>query len=211
MNQFEQEYVKKSYENIADDFDKTRYYCWTGVKRFIDSLPPNSKILDAGCGNGRNMMLRNDVDFTGVDTCEKLVEICRNKNLNTHVADIRNLPFAPNSFDALICVAVLGHVSNYEDRLAAINECVRVVRPGGKIFFQLWSTDAIGRNKIPNKFQPINDKNDYFVLWGDMMVKRYYHLFDIADTTEMFGKISNINKVSIYHEKCGIIVEIEKK
>lgn len=44
------------YENIANHFDHTRHSQWTGVKRFLLSLPPNSLLLDVGCGNGKYLV-----------------------------------------------------------------------------------------------------------------------------------------------------------
>ena len=50
-----QKNVVSVYNEIADHFDVTRAYLWKSVKEFINSLDKNSVILDAGCGNGKNM------------------------------------------------------------------------------------------------------------------------------------------------------------
>lgn len=47
------------------------------------------------------------------------------------VADIHNLPFADNSQDAIICIAVLEHV---EDPFRASRELYRALKPGGYCF-----------------------------------------------------------------------------
>ncbi len=44
------------------------------------------------------------------------------------VGDIHNLPFADNSVDAIVCIAVLEHVEN---PIKAIQEMYRVLKPGG--------------------------------------------------------------------------------
>jgi alkylated DNA repair protein alkB family protein 8 len=74
MVDIETKYVKESYNQIAKDFDRTRYNHWGSVKRFINSLPSNSLILDAGCGNGKNMLFEN-MQFIGCDISEELVKI----------------------------------------------------------------------------------------------------------------------------------------
>lgn len=47
------------------------------------------------------------------------------------VGDIHNLPFADNSQDAIICIAVLEHVEN---PIKACEEVYRVLKPGGYCF-----------------------------------------------------------------------------
>ena len=138
------EYVKNIYEIIAEHFDKTRVYCWNGVKDFILGMNTNSLVLDCGCGNGRNMLLRNDCKFIGFDFCEKSMKICKTKNLEILTNNIKYIPFRDNLFDYTICIAVLHHIE--KDQLYAINEIIRVTKPGGQIFIQVWS-NKIEKNK----------------------------------------------------------------
>ena len=46
-------YVQNTYEEIADDFDTTRYSKWKSISQFLDSIPKGRVIVDAGCGNGK--------------------------------------------------------------------------------------------------------------------------------------------------------------
>ncbi len=48
------------------------------------------------------------------------------------VGDIHQLPFADNSIDAIVCIAVLEHV---EEPAKAVAEVYRVLKPGGQAFF----------------------------------------------------------------------------
>ena len=62
------------------------------------------KGIDIGCGNGRNMMFREDLDLVGIDKCPKLVEICKNKGLSVTEGDALNIPFKDETFDfAVYC------------------------------------------------------------------------------------------------------------
>lgn len=207
----ETEYVINSYNKIADHFDKTRVVHWKAVKDFIMSLTPNNSLLDAGCGNGKNMQIRTDINCIGVDTSEKLIEICKNKNLNVIMADIRNLPFHTNTFDKMTCIAVIHHLSTNESRLNALKELVRVLKHGGELMFQVWAREQ----KLDKKFIAINDKNDYFVTWNDKnndsITKRYYHLFTEEDIDNLVLQVSNIKIISKLFEKdnwCFIIKKI---
>lgn len=85
--------------------------------KFVRSLPRTAKILCAGSGTTRLAENCVNVDikkFPGVDV----------------VADITDLPFEENSFDAATCEQVLEHVPN---PYKAAEELKRVVRPGGLI------------------------------------------------------------------------------
>ena len=65
-----EEKTKEIYEQIATRFDHTRAYYWKGIKDFINELPIHSLIFDAGCGNGKHMLLRPDCYFVGQDFWE---------------------------------------------------------------------------------------------------------------------------------------------
>jgi arsenite methyltransferase len=47
--------------------------------------------------------------------------------------DARRLPFASDSFDVVVSSLVVHNISKVGDRRAAIEEAVRVLRPGGRL------------------------------------------------------------------------------
>jgi ubiquinone/menaquinone biosynthesis C-methylase UbiE len=96
------------------------------------SLPPGARILDAGCGSGRNM-----VDFarlgtvTGVEISDASVVRAREREIGEVVqCSITELPFADGSFDLAFCLDVIEHI---EDDRRAMTELYRVVAPGGTL------------------------------------------------------------------------------
>lgn len=58
---FESSFVHNVYNQIAEHFSSTRHSAWPGVVEFINQLPACSLILDAGCGNGKYLNIRNDI------------------------------------------------------------------------------------------------------------------------------------------------------
>jgi SAM-dependent methyltransferase len=96
------------------------------------------RILDAGCGTGAILQrLGNPERNVGVDLAPEAIEFCRQRGLtNVQQADIAALPFADESFDAVISSSVLYH-DWVKDIDAAMRELKRVLRPGGFLFLVL--------------------------------------------------------------------------
>ncbi len=207
ISNFENKHVMDIYNKISHKFSLTRGYLWKGVKEFITNLESESLILDAGCGNGKNMF-RKDCKFIGIDNSINMVNIVKTRGHDCLLGDIRCLPFDNNMFDAVISVAVIHHIYEYNDRLKCINEMIRVTKPGGQIFIQVWENM---KNKS-HKFENIKD-NDYLVKWDNMdgnVYKRYYHLFDKDEFTGLFSKIKNITIVDIKYEMENWIIIVKK-
>ena len=127
MKTIEEVYVKQIYNEIADQFNNTRVYTWSWIRNFINKVPKNGFIYDIGCGNGRNMISQNHT-MIGIDNCEKFIEMCRNKNKLVILNEITNISLPDNSADAIICIAVIHHLSTNELRLKALLEIKRLIK-----------------------------------------------------------------------------------
>lgn len=177
----ETQHVHDVYDQIASHFDTTRYGLWGGVTKYLESIPPNSHVLDIGTGNGKALGLRKDCIMYACDTCEKLINIAKQKHphANIIVANGKALPYQSTTFDAVLSVAVLHHLTSQDSRHAFLKEMHRVLKPGGRAFITVWAKDA----KKP-KWKPVNNVNndsDFLVPWTDKsgnIFWRYYHLFD---------------------------------
>src|SRR6478672_2793900 len=75
----------------------------TVIERVVESLglPAGARILDAGCGSGRNMVeLARHGSVTGVELSETSVALARARNSGDVVAgSVLEMPFADQSFD----------------------------------------------------------------------------------------------------------------
>lgn len=107
-------------------------------------------VLDAGCGGGRNLVyfLANGFDVFAVDQSPQAVAAVRRLAATLapalsadhfEVASLEELPYSDESFDAVICNAVLHFVTDEHqfDRIMA--ELWRVLKPGGIFFARLSS------------------------------------------------------------------------
>jgi len=109
------------------------------------------KLLDAGCGNGRNItyLMQAGVKVYGADVSEAAIEKVRTmaKELaptlparNFIVADLESLSFADAEFDVVICSAVLHFAKDENHFRSMVLELGRVLKQGGMLFCRLSTT-----------------------------------------------------------------------
>jgi SAM-dependent methyltransferase len=204
--ELEQTNVLDVYNKIADHFDKTRHYIWPKVGEFINSLSSNSIIGDIGCGNGKNMLIRDDCTFLGCDNCEKFIDICKNKNLNVVLGSTIDIPFPSNHFDAVISIAVIHHLVTDDRRIKAIKELIRICKNDGNIMIQVWS------DKANVKSTDIVDGKliDWVFKKENKVYKRYYHMFAKGELESLINKIDNVEIIESFWEHDNWICIIKK-
>ncbi|MDQ2720149.1 MAG: class I SAM-dependent methyltransferase [Bacteroidota bacterium] len=138
------------------------------------------KILDAGCGGGRNMhwFVQNNFDMYGIDSSEAAIINLRNEypslpSKNLQVAFIEALPFTDNFFDHVISSAVLHFAANAAHFKEMIGEMVRVMIPSGTLFIRMTSDIGI-EDKVkllPNGNHIIPDGSMRFLLTKTLLAE----------------------------------------
>jgi tellurite methyltransferase len=114
-------------------------------------LTPEMRVLDAGCGGGRNLIyfFGSGFDVSGVDQSSEAIAQIRSlagqlaphlPSDNFRVALIEQIPFGDKSFDVVISSAVLHFATDEAHWLAMVREMWRVLKPGGIFFARLAST-----------------------------------------------------------------------
>lgn len=108
----------------------------------LDNLQQADKglLLDAGCGYGRvsSQLLQKDLEtrIVGVDASPAMIEgskeLERTGRFSTVLGAMEHLPFRSDSFDSIVCIGVMTHVS---DDGKALQELTRVLKPGGRMIF----------------------------------------------------------------------------
>ena len=206
INEFEQHYVKHVYNIIADDFNRTRYSYWDYVHKFILSLKSFSSMLDLGCGNGKYLSIRQDLNLYALDNCENLIQIVKKKYplVKTFVSDVSTTPFESASFDYIISIAVIHHLATQERRLDMIREIIRILKPGGQALITAWATEQTNTNTL-TKANKISDSNDWLIPWEDKKKKiisqRFYHLFEKDEFEKLLGNFPNIEIIDSKYDK----------
>jgi SAM-dependent methyltransferase len=96
------------------------------------ALPHGARILDAGCGSGRNMLeLARFGTVTGVELSDTSVALARERDMGEVVSgSVLEMPFADASFDLAVSLDVIEHL---EDDEGALRELRRTVSAGGAL------------------------------------------------------------------------------
>jgi SAM-dependent methyltransferase len=99
---------------------------YRAVRKFAGGF--SGSVLDVGCGASpfRFLFDQRGIKYNGLD-------IADSDKFDYHVPDVttfngRDIPFADNSFDGILCTEVLEHVQDYQ---ALVDEMHRVLKPGG--------------------------------------------------------------------------------
>ena len=140
---------------LAEQFGQIDIYLFDQLLK--GRIAPGMRILDAGCGYGRNLvyLLREGYEVFGVDREYDAVEHLRGvgNSENFRIEPVEAMSF-PNAFaDVVISSAVL-HFAHDDPHFAAMLEsCWRVLKPGGLFFCRLAS--SIG---IESQVQPLGNR-----------------------------------------------------
>ncbi|XP_038179952.1 alkylated DNA repair protein alkB homolog 8 isoform X2 [Arvicola amphibius] len=144
--QLEQKHVHRVYDLIARHFSSTRHSPWPRIAEFLKALPSGSLVADIGCGNGKYLGINKKLYMIGCDHSQNLLDICRERKFQALVCDALSIPFRSGSFDACISIAVIHHFSTAERRVAALQELVRLLRPGGQALIYVWAMEQEYKN-----------------------------------------------------------------
>jgi ubiquinone/menaquinone biosynthesis C-methylase UbiE len=108
---------------------------------------PGTRLLDVATGSGAlaGEAARRGAQVVGVDLSTGMLEIARrlNPGIDFRVGEVEHLPLPDGAVDAVACAFGLGHFPYPE---ASVAECMRTLRPGGRIAFSWW--DAADRQRI---------------------------------------------------------------
>lgn len=156
--------------------------------RFLD-LKPGSKVLDLGCGNGRDTLeaakrVGDSGEVTGLDlTPQMLLAAKANtdkeglRNVRFVSGSIEKLPFPDNFFDVVISNCVINHAL---DKNQAYREIYRVLKDKGTFVI----SDVASKYPLPPAIK--NDPG----LWaecfgGAITLDEYFQIIEDANFTDI--------------------------
>jgi SAM-dependent methyltransferase len=105
-------------------------------------LPPNPRILDAGCGSGRTLVeLRKLGQASGIELSPHAAEMARQRGgAEIQVGRLEELPWEDATFDLITCMDVIEHTP--DDR-RTLRELRRVCKPGGWLYVTVPAYQAL--------------------------------------------------------------------
>jgi ubiquinone/menaquinone biosynthesis C-methylase UbiE len=153
--------LEKTYNAAADHYDHRALSFWDRFgSRTVERLPiaPGMNVLDVCCGMGGSALpaavrVRPSGRVVAVDLAQNLLDKGAKRaaerglpNIQFRRADLEDLPFADQSFDAVMCVFGIFFVP---DLHGAVRGLWRLVRPAGFLAITIWGAKM---------FEPADDK-----------------------------------------------------
>ncbi len=143
MKAAEKGQVTKSAADIYDEFFVPALFRqWTARVSKAAGVNAGERVLDVACGTGALAQeawasVRPGGAVVGVDINERMLAVARRKlpEIDWRQAPAEALPFEDCSFDAVISQFGLMF---FEDRVKALREMWRVLRPGGRLAVAVW-------------------------------------------------------------------------
>jgi tRNA (uracil-5-)-methyltransferase TRM9 len=180
------EKMREVFDQIAPGWYGFRH--WTIFRRELAEMAERwrgGRLLNVGCGHGPDFLpLREKFELYGVDFSSQMLSFARKYaekfglSVNLVLADAVYLPFSDNAFDWAISMATYHHIKGSRERLAALRELRRVLKPGGEAFITVW-----------NRYQPgfwFKGK-ETLVPWRtkETTLYRYYYLFSYGELEKL--------------------------
>lgn len=136
------ETTKESYEIIAEKFrgNVAQLAPHKSIEKFLTLLPEGGKILDLGCGSGRDAKIFSEKGYKtiGIDFCPSLIAIAKETAplAEFQIMDFEDLNFEENSFDGAWAGVSLIHLakSSFPKVLKTIH---RILKEHGQFYITL--------------------------------------------------------------------------
>jgi tellurite methyltransferase len=148
-------------------------------------ITPQMKVLDAGCGGGRNIvyLLRSGFNVFGVDQSTESISHVRALTAalapslpaaNFRVEPVETMSFADASFQVVISSAVLHFARNEAHWQSMVTEMWRVLEPGGIFFARLASSIGLEEQieQIEGRRYHLPDGSDRFLVDEEMLLAK---------------------------------------
>ena len=161
-------------------------------RHHLINIKKSSKILDCGCGNGKNFIFlkKKGYNIIASDTSKSIINKIRKKypkyKKKIYLGDIRDLNFKEKSFDAIISEASLYYQSK-KDMFETVNKFYELLKPGALLRVYTKSIEDSFFKKFKNKrsVEYKIQKNH----WEKNLLLTFLNLKDVKN---LFKKFKNV-------------------
>lgn len=153
------------------------------LQPFSECLTPPARILDVGCGSGRDLFWfrRRGYETIGFEASPDLAELARSHSQCPVIeGDFENFDFSSLSADAILLIGALVHIPH--KRLSVIfGRIARALSPGGKVLISMKEGEG----------EFIDDHERRFCLWrkSDLDVQFQSLGFGVLEFFQQISKI----------------------
>ena len=180
------------WDRIANKWKDFRINPVSEVKEFLKNK--RGKVLDLGCGSGRNFIENSALEFYGIDFSKEMVGIAKQKPYKKVMrSPAWKIDFPDNFFDHAIYISALHCIPSKVNREESLKELARTLKPKGQALISVW-------DKSQPKFK--NKGKEILLKWGfqekgkEEFVERYYRLYTEEEILSLLKKYFKIIKIS---------------
>lgn len=170
----------EAYDKTSQIYSKTHFKAfWVKEFQFYKKILPGKKVLDIGCGTGRDaaVFVKHKFDYLGIDASEGMLKVAKEriKNGKFKKMDFYKLSFPANSFDGTWAAASLLHIPKKKIK-RVLKEIKRILKPSGISF-----TSFKGKKNFEEGLVPYERNPGTFRYWS------YYTQKEFEDILKSVG------------------------
>jgi SAM-dependent methyltransferase len=165
--------------SVQEQFGQIDIYVFDQILR--GNIAADMRILDAGCGYGRNLvhLLREGYEVFALDESADGVEHVRQLSAslmtglskdNFQVGLIEQMPFSDGFADVVICNSVLHFARDEAHFRAMLADLWRVLKPGGMLFCRLGSRIGMDFERVGSNIFLVGDGSKWFLVDEEMLL-----------------------------------------
>jgi len=194
------------WDKIAGRWEEFRKNPILEVQEFLKKQ--KGRVLDLGCGTGRNFIKNNKIELYGLDFSKEMLKHAEEKIKRDTIkaylikSEFTKLPFQDNLFNAAIFIRSLHCIPDERDREKALKELYRVLKPSSKAFIEVCSKN---HERIKHKE---SGKNVPWTINGER-VFRYYYIYKKEEIENLVKKVGF--KILSVKEDKNISLVVEKE
>jgi cyclopropane fatty-acyl-phospholipid synthase-like methyltransferase len=148
------------------------------IEKFLDFLPPHSRILDAACGAGRYMplLLERGYDVLGIDQAQGMLASAQAKipAAQTEKVGLQEMAYR-EVFEGAICMDAMEHVSP-EDWPLVLGNLQRALKSQGYLYFTVEIPGPDEMDEIEEAFKQ-GQEQELPIVHGECITTDVYHYY----------------------------------
>jgi len=159
---WDKEYTNPEFLKLstAESQDLAKFTRWLERRERTDLLAPGESAIDAGCGNGRNLIFLNqhfDMKGVGVDISSAAIAqakaASKGLDISYHIGTAADPLAAEDGTQSLALDMMTSHFLTEDGRFQLREELFRVLKPGGFLFMKTFLKDGdLHTSRLLNEF-----------------------------------------------------------